>query len=186
MKRRSAGFTAVEAAMSSALLSMLVIAATGVCRMTMQATSTVAIVDSADGQGKHAVDRLRQLLLPVSLATLQGIPSSGGKVAEAMQPKVDYADLRFRQVAGFEKGARTFTPPADQPEWRLYRVADQRGNGGELWLERGGSSCLLLDDVERASFQLDGKRLTIVLTFLQGSQHQESASYQLDLTVMAP
>ena len=120
--RSRRGMTLLEISISTAILGFLVFAAATVAKVALDATGDVVLLDVADGVERRADSQLDDLLLSASQATLQGIPSNQGSVAETMLSGVDYQDLRFRRVVGFLNGALTYEPPNGTTAMRLYHA----------------------------------------------------------------
>lgn len=178
--RNRRGMTLLEVSISTTVLSVLVFAAATVARVAMVATGAVVSDDAADGKERRTEDRLDELLLSASVATLQGIPATQGQVAETMLDGVDYRDLRFRRVVGFLNGALTYEPPLGTSALRLYRAVDRVG-AGSLVLEDGGATTTLLADVSSVTFRRSGTKLTA--TVVHGHGDLETDVHDLVLRV---
>ena len=181
---RRGGFTLLETASSAALLSVLVLAAFGASQIAMRATSRVATVDAADARTGDALTRLRRLLMPASLSTLEGIPGSPpGALAEPMQDGIAYDNLQFRAVAGFQNGARVYVPAIGTPAWKVWF---QAGNGsGALLFDDGRSTTSLLENVRGATFTLTGRNLSIAVQ-TDRPDARGQASCELRLAILIP
>jgi prepilin-type N-terminal cleavage/methylation domain-containing protein len=178
---RSRGFTLLEVLVSTAVLSVVALAAVTTTRAATTATGTVVKIDGADGATDDAFDLLRSRFVSASLGTLKGIPVSG-KVYETMLPNTVYADVQFRAVTGLSKGARVFTPPMNLAAWHLYRTVDAKGRGS-LMFDAGSGGVPLLGDVRSLTFQLTGKRL--VMTVVVGRPDKTgSATHEVDFTLI--
>jgi hypothetical protein len=177
------GFTILETASSAALLSILVLAAFGASQMAMRATSRVASLDAADARSADTLTRLRRLLMPASLSTLEAVPSSPpGAAVEPMQDGVVYDNLQFRVVAGFTNGARVYVPALGAAPWRLWFQAG--AGSGALYLDDGSSTTALLEGVRGASFTLTGRSLSITLqTDRTGARGQSTCELRLAILI---
>jgi prepilin-type N-terminal cleavage/methylation domain-containing protein len=174
------GMTLLELSISTVVLAFLVFTAATVAKVALDATGEVVVADADAGKERRTDDRLEELLLSASLATLQGVPNQG-QVAEFMQEDVVYQDLRFRRVVGFVDGARVYEPALTESAARLYRSTTRSGTGS-LVLEDGGTTTTLLEDVTALSVRLDGTKLTVSIDH----GHHESVTDVHDLVLRVP
>lgn len=162
LRRNVGGFTLLESVMSTAILSVLVLAAFGASEAAMRAMSRVASVEAADDRVANSLTRLRRLLMPASLSALEAIPPIAMAAPEPMQDSFVYDNVQFRIVTGFANGARVYVPPFGTSAWRIWYQAGG-GGSGSLMLDDGKSVTSLLDGVRGATFVLRGRHLTITL-----------------------
>ncbi len=92
--RACRGLTIVELSVSTAILSVLVLAASTASQTALTATADVVANDAEEGTARHALDRLELLLVSASRSTLEGVPVGQGVTPEPLQEGVDYRDLR--------------------------------------------------------------------------------------------
>ena len=182
--RTLGGFTLMEVTLSTAILSMLVLAGATASKVALTATGDVVRLDAAGGRSSHTLEKMRRLLLSASVGSLQGTPAGVNKVPEPMQPATDYDNVQFRIVTGFANNAPVYQPALGTAPWKLYRSVDGR-NRGALWLDDGHTTTKLLDDVESAKFQLAGRHLdaTLVTT---SSDCAGTATVELQLNLLVP
>lgn len=178
------GYTLMEVTLSTVLLSAMVFAASVASHVALTATSDVTADDIAAGTERRTGDRLDDLLLSASLATLEGIPSGKGVTPEPMQPGTDYADVRFRRVTGFVGGAVAYEPPVTSASAKLARSVDQSG-AGSLVLVDGQTTTTLMSDVDSVLFRLSGNKLSATITF--GRHDTDAAtSRTIDFVLRVP
>ncbi len=178
-RRARRGMTMLELSISTVVLAFLVFAAASVAKVALDATGNVVLADTTAGKERRTDDRLEELLLSASLATLQGIPSQG-QVAESLQDDSDYQDLRFRRVVGFAAGAIVYEPAFGATATRLYRSTTREGTGS-LVLEDGGNTITLLEDVTGLTVRRSGNKLTV--TVEHGRYESETDVHDLVLRV---
>lgn len=180
--RRLRGLTALEVAISAAVVSGLVLAASTASVRAIDVTADVVSADAAAGSERRVVDRLAELLLSASRATLEGIPSQQGSVAEPLQEGVDYADLRFRRVVGFVDGDVAFEPAPGNAPYRVERRAQTQGREA-LVLIAGAAETILIEEVAGATFRLDGNRLTLTL---ERGDYRHTVTTSADFVLRVP
>jgi prepilin-type N-terminal cleavage/methylation domain-containing protein len=183
MKKRG-GFTLIESLMSTAIMSVLVLAAFVASESAMRATSRVASVEAADERVANSLTRLRRLLMPASLSALEAIPPIALAAPEPMQDSFVYDNVQFRIVTGFANGARVYVPPFGTNAWRIWYQPGNGGNGS-LMLDDGKSITSLLEHVRGATFVLRGRHLTItLLTAKPDAQGTATCELRLALLVL--
>ncbi len=162
--RAARGFTMIEVVTSATILTVMVFAAFGATQAAMRATSSVVTMDAAENRVADSLTRLRRLLMPASLSTIEGVPTgSKAAVAEPMQANVVYDNARFRIVTGFMNGAAVYEPPIGKNPWQLWFQAGRTNVDGQLMFDDGNSSTALLEHVIGATFELHGKYLKVTL-----------------------
>lgn len=179
-RRGQRGLSVLELAVSTTILSALVMAASTASQTALTATADVVALDASGGSTRHTLDRLELLLVSASLGTLEGVPAAQGVTPEPLQEGVDYRDLRFRRVIGFSGGAPAFEPPLTAAAVVIQQAADGRGSGA-LQLVAGGRTATLQESVRSVTFRRDGSRLRVTLEF--GSAAAATSSSTLDVVL---
>lgn len=169
-RRLQRGTSLIEVSISTAILSFLVFAAASASRVAITTTAEVNVRDATTGGERRNATRFTGQLISASLSSLQGIPAKQGVVPEPMLENVDYQELQFRRVVGFEKGAITYEPALGTPAARLYRAVDAKTGYGTLVLENRGQSSTLLADVRGVNFRRVDSTLTIEVTTGHGQE----------------
>jgi hypothetical protein len=168
-RRLQRGTSLMEVSISTAILAFLVFAAASASRIAITTTNEVNVRDAATGGERRNSVRFTGQLISASLSSLQGIPANQGVVPEPMLENVDYQELQFRRVVGFEKGAIVYEPALGTPAARLFREVDKNG-AGSLVLENRGQMATLLADVQSVNFRRVDSTLTIVVTSERGNE----------------
>ena len=168
-RRLQRGTSLLEVSISTAILAFLVFAAASASRIAITTADDVNVRDAATGGERRTATRFEGQLLSASLSSLQGVPAKQGVVPEPMLEDVDYQELQFRRVVGFEKGAITYEPSLGTPAARLYRAVAQNGEGS-LVLENRGQTSTLLAGVQSVNFRRVDSTLTIVVTSGRGDE----------------
>jgi hypothetical protein len=184
MKRGTSGFTVLETVSSAAILSLLVFAALGASRVAMRGTGSVVSVDAADSRVAESLTRMRRLLMPASVSSLEAVPSPYGVAPEPMQDGVVYDNMSFRTVTGYANGGPVYVPALGTNPWQLFFRAGQNG-AGELVLDDGRSVTTLLENVRGAAFVLQGKQLAITLQTAR-PDYEGDATAELRLVLLVP
>ncbi len=176
-RRRQRGLSALELAISTTILSALVMAASTASQTALTATADVVALDASGGSTRHTLDRLELLLVSASLGTLEGVPAAQGVTPEPLQDGVDYRDLHFRRVVGFAAGAPAFEPPLTAAPVVVQQAFDASGRGA-LQLVAGGRTSTLQESVRSVTFRRDGARLRVTLALgdADGTRHETSSS----------
>ena len=184
-RKRAAGFTLLETISSAGILTLLVMAAFGASEAAMRATGSVATVDAADQRTAEVMTRLRRLLMPASLSMLEAVPSlPPGALPEPMQDAVPYDNIRFRTVTGFQNGGPVYVPAIASNPWKLW-FQPSGGNFGSLMFDDGRTTVALIDFVSGATFELQGRRLSITLV-TRRPDASGAATCELRLALMVP
>jgi len=183
-RRLQRGTSLLEVSISTAILAFLVFAAAHASSVAISTADDVNVRDATTGGERRNASRFEGQLLSVSLSSLQGIPSNQGVAVEPMLEKVDYQELQFRRVVGYEKGAITYEPALGTAAARLYRSVDPKSGYGTLVLENRGQSSTLLSDVRSVVFRLVDSTLTIEVT--TGSGHDAPITRTTNLVLRVP
>jgi hypothetical protein len=181
-RNRRRGTSLLEITISTAILAFLVFAAAQASRVAISTADDVTERDATTGDERRTSDRLEEFLLSASLGTLEGLPAQQGVAVEPMQDDVDYQELQFRRVVGFEKGEIAYEPPTGASAARLYRSVDKAGDG-TLVLEERGNSSLLLSDVTAVVFRKSGSKLTVEISTGRGDDAPAERVTELVLRV---
>jgi len=182
-RRLQRGTSLLEVSISTAILSFLVFAAASASRVAITTADDVTVRDAATGGERRSAARFEGQLISASLSSLQGIPANQGVVAEPLLENVDYAELQFRRVVGYEKGAIVYEPALGTAAARLYREVDPKSGEGSLVLENRGQTVTLLSGVQSVIFRLVDSTLTIEVTTGRGREAPTTRTTHLVLRV---
>jgi hypothetical protein len=182
-RRLQRGTSLLEVSISTALLSFLVFAAASASRIAITTADDVTVRDATTGGARRNAARFEGQLISVSLSSLQGIPANQGVAVEPMLENVDYQELQFRRVTGFEQGAIVYEPALGTAAARLYRAVDPKTGIGTLALENRGLTSTLLEGVRSVNFRRVDSTLTITVTTGRGNEVPTTRTTNLVLRV---
>jgi len=180
-RRAAAGFTLLEATISSALLAIAILTALVISQAATKASNRAVLAAAREAEVVRHLDALRRLVGRVALSTLRAVPAAdpsqtGGSppAAEPMLDGIAYDNLSFREPVGFVDGDTLYDPPlADSPR-RIALVREDGRAAGSLLVTDDAHEFELARDVGAVSFVRRGNQLEVTLTLAHESDGGES------------
>ena len=162
--RHQAGFTLIEAAISSAVLGLILLAGVTVTRSVLESSDTTTQKTQEAMELRRAVDEAVDTFESIGSSTLWGLPTGGTEVEPLIEGYV-YPEIRFRRPVGFVAGEVVYDPPiADDPESLAFVSGgkyERNDSWGQLVHTRGDRTTTVVEAARDVRFTKVGNVLSM-------------------------